>query len=104
MESTAAPRPAIPATWRPRAGWRQTFTATPFPPACAECSGRHDATERASGPNPDDSSDSGSIVRGVCAVPDIERIELKIYTISKAEHLDTPFYVRVPYKAVTIEN
>jgi len=36
--------------------------------------------------------------------PDIGRIELKIYTISKAEHLDTPFYMRVPYKAVTIEN
>jgi hypothetical protein len=36
--------------------------------------------------------------------PDIGRIELKIYTISKAEHLDTPFYVRVPHKAVTFEN
>jgi len=36
--------------------------------------------------------------------PDIGRIELKIYTISKTEHLDTPFYVRVPHKAVTIEN
>jgi len=36
--------------------------------------------------------------------PDIGRIELKIYTISKDEHLDTPFYVRVPHRAVTIEN
>lgn len=36
--------------------------------------------------------------------PDMRRIELKIYAISKTEHLDTPFFVRVPHKAVTIAN
>jgi hypothetical protein len=36
--------------------------------------------------------------------PDMRRIELKIYAISKAEQLDTPFFVRVPHKSVTIEN
>jgi hypothetical protein len=36
--------------------------------------------------------------------PDMRRIELKIYAMSKAEELDTPFYVRVPHKAVTIAN
>ena len=36
--------------------------------------------------------------------PDMRRIELKIYAISKVKHLDTPFFVRVPHKAVTIEN
>ena len=36
--------------------------------------------------------------------PDMRRIELKIYTLSKAEELETPFLVRVPHKAVTIAN
>src|SRR5258706_8638223 len=53
--------------------WPLPLPLLPFAPACAECSGRHDATDLASGPNRADSSESGSIVRGVCAVADIER-------------------------------
>jgi hypothetical protein len=36
--------------------------------------------------------------------PDMRRIEVKIYAISKAEALETPFFVRVPHKSITIEN
>jgi hypothetical protein len=50
----------------------------------------------------------GDVVRQcamtVLAQPGVRRLELKIYAISKAEHLDTPFFVRVPHKAVTIAN
>lgn len=35
---------------------------------------------------------------------DMRRIQVKIYAISKAEDLETPFFVRVPHKTVTIEN
>src|SRR5258706_6276655 len=55
--------------------WPLPLPLLPFAPACAECSGRHDATDRANGPNRADSSESGNIVRGVCAVADIERID-----------------------------